>query len=74
MSNAKYLGESINLPFLHLRGGDIDAIGLTPTAHGEINIKGRQTLANITLGDDVESSRMIENVVIERELAAKING
>jgi hypothetical protein len=64
----------MNLPFFHLRGGDIDAIGLTPTAHGKINVKGCQTLANITLGDDVESSRMIENVVIERELAAKING
>jgi hypothetical protein len=64
----------MNLPFLHLRGWDINAIGLTPTAHGEINIKGCQTLANIALGNDVESGRMIENVVIERELATIIDG
>jgi hypothetical protein len=67
-------GTPLNLPFLHLRGGDINAIGLTPTAHGKINVKGRQTLANITLGNDIESSRMIENVVVERELATKMIG
>jgi hypothetical protein len=64
----------MNLPFFHLRRGYINAIGLTPTTHGEINVKGCQTLANITLGNDVERSRMIENVVIERELATRING
>jgi len=64
----------MNLPFLHLRCGYINAIGLTPTAHGEINVKGCQTLADITLGNNVERSRMIEDVVIEREFATKING
>jgi hypothetical protein len=64
----------MDIPFLHLRGWDINAVGLTPTAHGKINVKGCQTLANITLRNDVESGRMIENVVIERELATKIDG
>jgi hypothetical protein len=64
----------MNLPFLHLRGRDIDAIGLTATTHGKVHIKRGQTLTNITLGDDVKSSRVIENMVVERKLATEING
>jgi hypothetical protein len=50
------LGGPMDLPFLHLRGGNIDAGRLTATTHSEIHVKGCQTLANITLRDDVESS------------------
>jgi hypothetical protein len=65
-------GKSIDLPFLHLTGRDVDAVSLAPTAHGEINIKGCQTLANITLGNDVECSGMIENMVVERKFATEV--
>jgi hypothetical protein len=63
----------MDLPFLHLRGRDIDTVCLTATPHGKIHVKGCQALANITLGNDVESSRMIEHVVVERKLAAEID-
>jgi len=63
----------ISLPFLHLTGGDVDAVSLTPSTHGEIDVKRRQTLANITLGNNVEGSRMIEHMVIEGKFAAKID-
>ena len=63
----------MDLPFLHLTGGDVDAISLTPTAHGEINVERRQTLPNITLGNDIESGRMIEDMIIERKLATKVD-
>jgi hypothetical protein len=64
----------MNLPFLHLRSRNIDAIGLTPTTHGKIHIKRSQTLTNISLGDDVKSSRVIKNMVVERKLATEIDG
>jgi hypothetical protein len=63
----------MDLPFLHLTSRDVNAASLTPTAHGEINVKGRQTLANIAFGNDVESSRMIKNMVIERKVATRID-
>jgi hypothetical protein len=63
----------MDLPFLHLTSGDVDAGSLTPSTHGEINVKWRQSLANVTLGNNVEGSRMIEHMVIEGKLAAKID-
>ena len=72
--NAKcFCTQVIGLPFLHLTGRDVNTVSLTPSAHGKIDIKGRQTLANITLGNNVEGSRMIEHVVIEGKFTAKID-
>ena len=57
-------------PFLHLTGGDINTLGLTTATHGEVDIEGRETLAKVTLGDDVELGRVVKDVVVEGEIAA----
>ena len=46
---------------------------MATTAHGEVDIEGRKALAQVTLGDDVERSRVVKDVVIESEVTAKIN-
>lgn len=62
------------VPLLHLGSRDIDTISLTATAHSEVDIKGRKVVAEVTLGDHVESGRVVENVVIEGEVTAKSRG
>ena len=59
-----------NLPFLHLRSGDIDTLSLATTAHSEVDIEGRETLAKVTLGNDVERRRVVKDVVVEGEVTA----
>ena len=58
------------LPFLHLRCGDIDTLRLAAATHGEVDIERGEAKTLVTLGDDVEGSGMVEDVVVERELAA----
>lgn len=55
------------MPFLHLRGGDVNTICLATTTHRKVDVEGGQTMADITLGDDVEGRRVVKNVVVERE-------
>ena len=59
-----------HFPLLHLRSRGINTIGLTSTTHSEVNIERRQTLTNVTLGDDVESGRVVKDVVVKSEVAA----
>ena len=63
----KYILKA-NLPLLHLRGRDVDTIGLTATTHGKVDIEGREVVARVSLWDDVESCRVIEDVVVEGEV------
>jgi hypothetical protein len=58
------------LPFFHLRRGNVDAICLATTAHGKVDIERRESKTLIALGDDIEGSRVVENVVVEGEFAA----
>jgi hypothetical protein len=60
-----------SLPFLHLRSRNIDTVGLSATAHGEVNIEGRQTEPNISLGDNVERGGVIKDVVIQGEFTTE---
>jgi hypothetical protein len=57
-------------PLLHLAGGDVDAVSLAPTAHREEDVEGGEAMALVTLGDRVERDGVLENVVVEREVAA----
>ena len=59
-----------DLPLLHLASGDIDTLSLTATAHGEVNIERGKSLAQVTLGNDVESSGVVENVIVKSEVTA----
>lgn len=57
----------MNLPLLHLGSRNINTICLSATAHGEVNVKGRQTKSNISLGDDVECGRVIKDMIVQGE-------
>ena len=57
-------------PLLHLRGGDVDAVGLAATTHGEVHIQRGQVVTEVALRDHVECSRVVEDVVVEGEIAA----
>ena len=59
-----------HLPLLHLGSGNIDTICLTATAHGEVNIERGKSRAQVTLGNDVESSGVVENVIVKSEVTA----
>jgi hypothetical protein len=58
-----------HVPFLHLTGGDINAISLATTAHSEEDIELRESKTLVALRDGVECHRVVENVVIEGELS-----
>ena len=58
-------------PLLHLASRDVDSVGLTATAHGEVGVEGGKTLALVALGDDVERSRVVEDMVVEGEVTAR---
>ena len=58
------------LPLLHLGSGNIDTSSLTATAHGEVDIQGRKVVTSVTLGDDIELGRVVEDVVVEGEVTA----
>jgi hypothetical protein len=60
-----------NSPFLHLRGGNINSVCLTAATHREIDIEGRQIVAKITFGDNVEGSRVVKDVIVQREFTAE---
>lgn len=67
---AKTTWECIYSPLLHLRGGDVDAICLATTAHGEVYIKSRQVVPEVALRDNVERSGVVKDVVVQREVTA----
>ena len=62
--------ENGYVPLLHFASWDIDTIGLTTTAHGEVDIKRRKVVTSVALRDGVESRRVVENMVVEREVTA----
>ena len=72
LSRARENRKDINVPLLHLASGDIDTLSLTATAHGEVNIERGKSLAQVTLGNDVESSGVVENVIVKSEVTAGI--
>lgn len=45
---------------------------MTTTTHGEVDIKGGKAEADIAFGDNVECGRVVEDVIIQREFAAKM--
>ena len=61
----------VSSPFLHLRSRDIDAVSLATTAHGEVDIELRETVAGVALGDDVERGRVVQDVVVKGEITAE---
>ena len=63
-------GVKSHIPLLHLAGRNVNALSLATTAHGEVNIKGGKTLAQVALGDDIERSGVIKDVVVESEVTA----
>ena len=46
---------------------------MATTTHGEVDIKRGKAKASVAFWDDVESSRVVEDVIVERKFAAKIN-
>ena len=58
-------------PLLHLRSRNIDAICLATTAHREVDIEVGETKTLVALGNDVECRRVVEDVVVEREVTAE---
>ena len=62
---------SNHIPLLHLASRDINALSLATTAHGKVDIERGETLAEVALGDDVESGRVVKDMVVEREVTAK---
>ena len=58
------------IPLLHLAGRNVNTISMATTPHGEIDIEGRETLAKVTLGNDVERRRVVKDVVVEGEVTA----
>jgi hypothetical protein len=42
---------------------------LTTTAHGEVDIQRRKSMADITFGDNIERRREIKNMIVKREIA-----
>ena len=58
-------GRSHNAPLLHLASRDVDGVGLTATAHGEVDIERRKFRCRVTGWNDIESSGVVENVVIK---------
>ncbi|KAI3484742.1 hypothetical protein L1887_52028 [Cichorium endivia] len=54
-------------PLLHLGGGEVDAVLLVATGHGEVGVKSIEAGAGVLLGDEVEGVGGVEDVVVERE-------
>ena len=46
---------------------------MATTTHGEVDIKRGKTEASVAFWDDVECGRVVEDVIVERKFAAKIN-
>jgi hypothetical protein len=53
----------------HLAGDDIDTLGLvlSASAHGEVGVQGGEVLLGISLWDDTEVVRVVEELVVEGE-------
>ena len=64
----------MNLPFEHLRRGDINTIGLATATHSEEDIEAREAKALVARGDGVEGRGVIENIVVEGKFATGHKG
>ncbi len=49
-------------PLLHLGGGEVDAVLLVATGHGEVGVKSIEAGAGVLLGDEVEGVGGVEDV------------
>ena len=58
-------------PFLHLTSGDINTSSLAATTHGEVDIKRGEIVPQVAFWNNIEGSRMIQDMVIQGEFAAK---
>ena len=56
-------------PFFHLTSGNINIPSLTATTHGKVDIEGGEVVSQITFWDDIEGSRVIQDMVIQGEFA-----
>ena len=70
LSRARENRKDIYVPLLHLASRDVNTIGLTSTAHGEVDIQSGKVVAGVALGNSIERRRVVENVVVEGEIAA----
>ena len=68
LSRARENRKDINVPLLHLASRDINALSLTTTTHGKVDVERGETLAEVALGDDVESGRVVKDVVVKSEV------
>lgn len=59
------------LPFLHLRGWDVNAVSLATTAHGEVHIQGGEVVASVARGDNIEGGGVVEDMIVEGEFTTE---
>jgi hypothetical protein len=61
-----------SLQFTHLGGNNIDTLlsVLSTSTHGKVGVKGRELLRLVSLGDNTEVVRVIEEVVVKGEVSA----
>ena len=62
---------SSHSPFLHFGSGDIDSGGLPATAHGKVDVQWAQPKASVTRGNDIERSRVVQDMVIQGKVTAR---
>jgi len=67
-------GRKANIPLQHLRRGDINTIGLAATTHSEEDVEIGEAEALVARRDGVEGSGVIEDMVVEGELATGHRG
>lgn len=53
--------------------GDIDALLLETTAHGEVGIERVEVVLGVTLGDSSEELVVVEDLIVESEVVAGDN-
>jgi len=56
-------------PLLHFTSWDVDISSLSTTAHREEDIEIRKIVVAITVRDDVESKRMIKDMIVKSEIS-----
>jgi hypothetical protein len=53
-------------PLDHLQGGDINALLLETTTHGEVLVEGVELVLRVALRDDAEELDVVENLIYLR--------
>jgi len=73
-SESPEAGRKVDRPLLHLRCGHINTISLATTTHSEEHVKIRDAEALVARGDGVKGRGVIEDMVVEGELATGQRG